>query len=87
MPNEKRPNHLELVESLASSIHKKFVEPAEDRVELINNEIRRLNQQMSELEQKLAMLRVKQGRISLIAYLALAGIVLIVLGQVFWPVR
>lgn len=87
MTSEKRQGHLELVESLASSIHKKLVEPAEDRVELINCDIRELNERLSGLEQKVALLIVRHGRTRLLAWVSLTAAALLISAQIFAQVR
>ncbi|TEB05003.1 hypothetical protein Psch_03766 [Pelotomaculum schinkii] len=84
MPNEKRQNHLELVESLASSIQKKLVEPAEDRVELVNCELRDLSARVTDLEEKVALLAAKHGRTRLLACVSLVAAALMFLAQQMW---
>ncbi|MDD4237439.1 MAG: hypothetical protein PHT62_02605 [Desulfotomaculaceae bacterium] len=87
MPNEKRQSHLELVESLASSIQKKLVEPAEDRVVLIHYEIKELSERVAGLEQKVALLDARHRRTRLLACVSLVAAALLVLAQIFSHVR
>ncbi|HBC94582.1 MAG TPA: hypothetical protein DCZ10_17215 [Pelotomaculum sp.] len=87
MPNERQQNHLELVESLASSIQKRIVEPAEDRLELVNCEIRDLSARITDLEEKFALLAAKHGRTRLLACISLTAATLMFLAQIFSHVR
>lgn len=82
MPNEKRQSHLELVESLASSIQKKLVKPAEGRLETVHCEIRDLSERVGVLEQKLALLTARHGRTRLLTCVSLVAVALLVLGRI-----
>lgn len=87
MPNDNQRNRLELVESLASSIQKKLLEPAEDRVELVNCAIKDLRGQVAGLEQKVALLTVRHGRTRLMASVSFVAAILLALGQIFLLIR
>lgn len=87
MPNENPQSRLELVESLASSIQKKLVEPVEGRVEIVNREIMDLCIRVADLEQKAVLLAARHGRTRLLAFISLVMVSLMALGQVFLYVR
>lgn len=83
MPNERQQSRLEMVESLASSIQKKLLEPAGDRIDLVNCELKELSGQVAELEQKITILSVNLGRTRLLACVSLVAAVLLAVGQFF----
>jgi len=87
MPNENPQSRLELVESLATSIQKKLVKPAEDRVELVNCEIKDFGERVTALEQKVFLLVTAHTHTSLLTRLSLAVAALLVLSQIFLHVR
>jgi hypothetical protein len=88
MPNdEKQQCRLDLIESLATSIQNKLVEPVEGRVEIVNREIMDLSARVASLEQKSALLSARHGRTRLLAYVSLVMASLMALGQVFLYIR
>lgn len=87
MPNENPQSRLELVESLASSIQKKLVEPAEGRMEIVNREIIDLSIRVAGLEQKAALLAARHSRTRLLACFSLVMAALLALGQAFSYIR
>lgn len=87
MANERQQNRLELVEALASTIQKKFMEPAGDRMELVNCEIKDLSGRVAELEQKMTLLAKSLCRTRLLAYISLVAATLLAFYQLFSNVR
>lgn len=83
MSGEVRQSRLELVDSLASSIRKKLVEPAEGRVKLVDCEIKDLKKHLEDLEQKVTLLAARNNRTRLLAGISLAAAVLLILCQIF----
>ncbi|TEB15994.1 hypothetical protein Psfp_01770 [Pelotomaculum sp. FP] len=61
------------------------MEPAEDRVELVNCEIRDLSARVTDLEEKVALLAAKHGRRTrLLACVSLVAAALMFLAQQMW---
>ena len=88
MPNdEKQQCRLDLIESLATSIQNKLVEPVEGRVEIVNREIMDLSARVAGLEQKAALLAARHGRTRMLACISLVMAALLALGQVFSYIR
>jgi ABC-type Zn2+ transport system substrate-binding protein/surface adhesin len=56
MDSEKLRTQSELVRSLASTIHKKMMAPSADRADIVNREIRQINQRLAVLENELTRL-------------------------------
>lgn len=82
MLEEQQQNRMELVDELASSIRKKFVERAEHREKNINRALQESGAKLAFLEQKTALLAASHNRTRLLTYISLTLAVLAVLGQI-----
>ncbi len=74
MKVENSQNHLEIVKSLASTIHNKMVAPSETNISNINLEINGLTHRMNALEDELLLLADIHKRFS---RFATAGLILL----------
>lgn len=80
MPIENPQNRSELVRSLASTIQRKIVAPAADKVDLINVEIKEINQKITGFEKEFSLLAAAHNRTRMLAAVATLG--LVVLGAI-----
>lgn len=77
MPIENLQNRSELVHSLASTIQKKIVAPAADKVDFINLEMKEINQKINSLEKEVFLLTAAHSRTRLLAAAAALGVVVL----------
>lgn len=73
MPIENTQNRSDLVRSLATTIQKKIVAPAADRVDIINVEMKEINQKIAVLEKELFLLAAAHSRTRALAAVAALG--------------
>lgn len=78
MPIENLQNQSELVRSLASTIQRKIVAPAADKVDIMNVEIKEINQTIADLEKKISLLAAAHNRTRALAAVATLGLAVIV---------
>lgn len=80
MSIESTQSRSEVVKSLAATIHKKIVTPAAGKLDVVNLEIKEINQRIAGLEKEVALLTAAHGRTRITAAAAALGVaVLLVL--------
>lgn len=67
MHNENVQDRSDLVRSLAATIHKKIMEPAADKIDIVNLELEKMNHKVSGLEKELSALAGAHHRTRLLA--------------------
>ncbi|HPU35159.1 MAG TPA: hypothetical protein PL078_02725 [Bacillota bacterium] len=87
MSAEKTGNNREMVLALADTIQKRILGPAEEKAELLNVEIRKMNELVAGLEQKQLLLAAEQRRTKLMAMLGMLGIVILLALQIVFYLR
>ena len=87
MSAETPGNNREMVLALADTIQKRILGPAEEKAELLNVEIRKMNELVAGLEQKQLLLAAEQRRTKLMAMLGMLGIVILLALQIVFYLR
>lgn len=79
MTNENLQNQAEMVNQLASTIHKKIVAPAADKMELINQQISHTYKLIEGLEKETSALRAAHSRTTLLAVITALGLAVLII--------
>jgi len=87
VPDKQQQDRMELVDDLASSIRKKFVERVEQQERNTNRALQELETKHTFLEQKTALLAASHNRTRLLTYISLTLAGLAVLGQIFLYIK
>lgn len=73
MPIESIQNRSEVVKSLAATIQNRIVTPAADKLDVVNLEIKEINQRIAALEKEVALLTAAHNRTRITAAIAALG--------------